>query len=270
MKKYLKQKEISHLISEFNIETAKKFADGKSKTLFATQNPKVALMEFKPSLRSITYNRKQNIAGTDLERMKACLEIFRYLEQHNIRTQLQHDKIITITHKGEARHLLAVSPSNTIPLEWITRFYAAGSIARLFPTLVKHGQKLTTPLQKYDLKQEADIGGVDDPTLNESYIVGLGLLTASELKECKQKLKRISDLLNKRLQSRGMTLIDLKMEFGKDEQGKIILIDEISQDCMRVNDKEGESITKDSFRQMKSEEDVLRAYQRFSKMISNE
>ena len=75
---YLSEKQIKHTLETFNPETAKIIANGKSKTIFATNNKNIFLMEFKPSLRSITYKRQQNIQGTELERMKSCLEIYLY------------------------------------------------------------------------------------------------------------------------------------------------------------------------------------------------
>ena len=65
-----------------------------------------------------------------------------------------------------------------------------------------------------------------------------------------------------------MQLIDMKMELGFDENGKIIVIDEISQDCIRANDiLTKRSLTKDSFRQMKSDKEVLEAYKEFNKRL---
>ena len=62
----------------------------------------------------------------------------------------------------------------------------------------------------------------------------------------------------------------MKMEMGFDENGKIIVIDEISQDCIRANDiKTGKSLTKDSFRQLKSDE-VLNAYKEFNRRLGIE
>lgn len=267
--KYLSEKEMQEILSNFSLEKAELIADGKSKALFKTSREDVCLMEFKPSLRSITYDRKQNISGTEIERMKACLEIYLYLEENDVRTQLLFPKIIILLgQEGDTkRYFLAIKPAKQYPIEWISRYYAAGSIVKLFPSLVKKGQKFNKPLHKYDLKQDIRVAGVDDPMLNESYIVGLDLMTKVELSKCQEMLTEISELLNKRLTEKKATLIDMKMEFGKDSQGRIMLTDEISQDCMRVNNKDGNSITKDTFREWKSEEDVLNAYKKFTEVI---
>lgn len=47
----------------------------------------------------------------------------------------------------------------------------------------------------------------------------------------------------------GIRLIDFKLEFGKDHQGKILLADEISPDTCRLWDKKtNEKLDKDVFR----------------------
>jgi phosphoribosylaminoimidazole-succinocarboxamide synthase len=47
----------------------------------------------------------------------------------------------------------------------------------------------------------------------------------------------------------GLTLVDFKLEFGRDIDGNIILIDELSPDNFRLWDKQsGESMDKDRFR----------------------
>ncbi|NLA80644.1 MAG: phosphoribosylaminoimidazolesuccinocarboxamide synthase, partial [Chloroflexi bacterium] len=46
--------------------------------------------------------------------------------------------------------------------------------------------------------------------------------------------KKIATLLSDFLASRGVQLIDLKLEFGKAPDGRIVLMDEISPGSMRV------------------------------------
>jgi len=59
-------------------------------------------------------------------------------------------------------------------------------------------------------------------------------------------------MMNKLLISRkkrvGLRLIDFKLEFGFDKDGKIILADEFSPDNCRLWDAEGHHMDKDVFR----------------------
>ena len=87
------------------------------------------------------------------------------LERNGIKTQIKSNKIEEI----DGEQGILVENVRTIPIEFICRYYAAGSIVRLYPSLVKEGQKFKTPLYKFDLKQDIKVAGVDDPTLNKNY-----------------------------------------------------------------------------------------------------
>ncbi len=237
--------------------------EGKSKKFYDLGND-VYFMVFKPHLRSITSKREENIEGTDLERLKTAEKFFKLFKENGIPTQVLYDEIIEIDGmKG-----LLVSKTKTIPLEFIVRYYAAGSIVRLFPSIVKEDQKFEKPLLKYDLKQDIAVAGVDDPTMNESYITGLGLLTENELEQVKDYTLRVAETIRKHLELSHIRLIDMKMEFGFNKDENIVLIDEVSQDCIRANDMNtNEPMTKDAFRNMKTDEEVLNTYKTFSKRV---
>ena len=46
--------------------------------------------------------------------------------------------------------------------------------------------------------------------------------------------KKVSDLIYDECLNKGLDLIDIKLEFGHDATGKIMLIDEVSSGNMRV------------------------------------
>lgn len=246
-------------LKELDFWQKEKIADGKSKTIYAISENE-AIMFYKPHLRSVTNNREGIINGTDRYRMYATMFFMNLLEEHGIPTERVIDKILDVNGKL----CIPVKRCKPIPIEWIRRYYAAGSIVRLFPIFVKEGQKFDPPLNKYDAKIDVSLtGGIDDPTMNESYIIGLNLMTKQEFDEADSMLTKIGDLLSEVYTNAGIKLIDMKMEFGILD-GRVILIDELSQDCMRANDmKTGETLTKDAYRQWKSPEEVLNTYKVF-------
>ncbi len=246
-------------LKKIDFSTLDIIADGKSKTIYALDK-KTAIMFYKPHLRSVTYNREGIIEGTDIYRMYATMFFLNLLEGKGIPTQRVNDKILDINGK----FAILVKRCTPIPIEWIRRYYAAGSIVRLFPIFVKDGQKFDPPLNKYDAKIDVSLtGGTDDPTMNESYITGLHILTKDQFTEADRMLTKIGDILNEVYKNAGIKLVDLKMEFGL-LNGKVVLIDELSQDCMRANDiATGETLTKDAYRQWKSPEKVLETYKLF-------
>ena len=237
--------------------------EGKSKKIYCLEKD-TYFMCFKPHLRSITSKREENILGTEHERLVANMHFMNLLEKNGIKTQIKDNKINII----DGKEGILVKKVKTIPLEFICRYYAAGSIVRLYPSLVKEGQKFKVPLYKFDLKQDIKVAGVDDPTLNENYIVGLEILSEEQFKKAKKILADTSEIIRKELENAGLKLIDMKMELGFDKTGEIIVIDEISQDCIRANDiKTGKSLTKDSFRELKSDKEVLNSYKEFNERL---
>lgn len=249
---------IQYKINEKNLEV-----EGKSKKIYKLDE-NTYFMCFKPHLRSITYRREENIEGTEKERLKTNIYFMNLLEKKGIKTQMKSNKIEEI----DGIEGILVKKIKTIPIEFICRYYASGSIVRLYPSLVKEGQKFKTPLYKFDLKQDIKVAGIDDPTLNENYIVGLELLSKEQFERAKEILANVGEEVNKELQDKGIKLIDMKIELGFDQNGEIVVIDEISQDCIRANDiKTDKSLTKDAFRQLKSDEEVLNCYKEFNRRL---
>ena len=62
--------------------------------------------------------------------------------------------------------------------------------------------------------------------------------------------RQVNDILKPYFEEKGLNLVDFKLEFGKDSNGNIILVDEISPDNCRFWDiASGEKMDKDRFRQ---------------------
>ena len=64
----------------------------------------------------------------------------------------------------------------------------------------------------------------------------------------KEETRRINELLKAWFAEIGLKLIDFKLEFGFDKDGKIILADEFSPDNCRLWDADGNHMDKDVFR----------------------
>ncbi len=70
-----------------------------------------------------------------------------------------------------------------------------------------------------------------------------------EIAEIYAVTKKINDLLVGIFDAEGITLVDFKIEFGKNAKGEIVLADEITPDTCRLWDKKtGEKLDKDRFR----------------------
>ncbi|WP_102692437.1 phosphoribosylaminoimidazolesuccinocarboxamide synthase [Rummeliibacillus pycnus] len=115
-------------------------------------------------------------------------------------------------------------------LEVICRFRADGSFLRRYGAYVEEGQKLNSFVEvtiKDDERQ--------DPPISKDALVMLGILSEEEYEVLKQHTIDISNFVRTELAKKGLTLHDIKLEFGRDAKtGEILLIDEVSGGNMRV------------------------------------
>ena len=85
--------------------------------------------------------------------------------------------------------------------------------------------------------------------LTEDHVEVLGIASNQESKELKEKALKINEVLTELFIEVGVKLIDFKLEFGKDEEGNILLADEISPDTCRLWDaRTNQKLDKDLFR----------------------
>ena len=141
-----------------------------------------------------------------------------------------------------------------IPLEVIIRNVAAGSLAKRLG--MEEGTKLSKTVLEYCYKDDA----LGDPMVNEYHIAALGVATPEELAQIAEYSMKINHELGEYLKSAGIELVDFKLEFGRDSEGKVILADEISPDTCRFWDvKTHAHLDKDLFRRdLGGEEEAYR------------
>jgi phosphoribosylaminoimidazole-succinocarboxamide synthase len=130
-----------------------------------------------------------------------------------------------------------------IPLEVVVRNLAAGSLSKRLG--VPEGKAFTRPMVEFYYKND-DLG---DPILTEDHIREMELATPEELKELKNKALEVNSILSLYFKDLGINLVDFKLEFGIDQDGNILLADEISPDTCRLWDiATNEKLDKDVFR----------------------
>ncbi|GKV54943.1 phosphoribosylaminoimidazolesuccinocarboxamide synthase [Sporosarcina sp. NCCP-2222] len=114
-------------------------------------------------------------------------------------------------------------------LEVICRFRAVGSFLRRYGAYCEEGQPL-------DAFVEVTIKDDDrnDPPITKDALAQLGILTNEEYDILEPLTKQIATEVKDILAGKGLDLYDIKLEFGRDAQGNIMLIDEISGGNMRV------------------------------------
>ena len=224
--------------------------EGKAKSVYRTEKKGRLIVRFRDDITAFDGGKKDVLQDKGSYNARVSAFFFDYLEKHRIKTHF----VSMLDDRTMVVRELAM-----IPLEVIVRNVAAGSIVRNYP--FNEGTKLDPPVIVIDYKDDSR----HDPMLNDDIIIALRLCTPSELKKIKTVALRVNDLLAGLLAEQGITLVDFKMEFGR--QGKTIYLgDEISMDSMRLWDKKtGESLDKDVYRFDKG--DVMAIYDRVAKRI---
>jgi len=224
--------------------------EGKAKSVYRTEKKGRLIVRFRDDITAFDGGKKDVLQDKGSYNARVSAFFFEYLDKHGIKTHF----VSMLDDRTMVVRELAM-----IPLEVIVRNVAAGSIARNYPII--EGTKLDPPVIVIDYKDDSR----HDPMLNDDIITALKLCTPAELKKIKTVALRVNDLLAGLLAEQGITLVDFKMEFGR--QGNAIYLgDEISMDSMRLWDKKtGESLDKDVYRFDKG--DVMATYDRVTKRI---
>ncbi|NLJ76766.1 MAG: phosphoribosylaminoimidazolesuccinocarboxamide synthase [Peptococcaceae bacterium] len=114
-------------------------------------------------------------------------------------------------------------------LEIICRYRAVGSFLRRYGAYVQEGDKLNAYVEA-TLKDDQR----GDPLVTLEGLEALGIMSAAQFAEIKKSTQKITALISDLLQEKGLELYDIKLEFGLDRVGRVMLIDEISSGNMRV------------------------------------
>jgi len=116
-------------------------------------------------------------------------------------------------------------------LEIICRYVAMGSFVRRYGTLVEENTPLPAVVE---MTIKSDAAG--DPLITQESLEALGVLRPYQYEELVKLTKGACELIKNDLANKGLELCDIKLEFGKDDAGNILLIDEFSAGNMRVRE----------------------------------
>ena len=208
--------------------------EGKAKKLFITEDPQILRVEYKDD--ATAFNGKKFDRLRDKGRLNNAITVFffEHLEKKDIPSHF-------VRKISETEQL--VRRVKIIPLEVVVRNVAAGSLSKRIGW--EEGKELPHPIVEFYYKDD-DLG---DPLLAEEHIRLLELASEAQIEELKKRGLAVNEALKSLMLSKGIRLIDFKLEFGLDQKGEILLADEISPDTCRFWDIEsGKILDKDRFR----------------------
>lgn len=208
--------------------------EGKAKQLYKTDDENLVIVHYKDDATAGNGAKKGTIVNKGVMNNEITTIIFKMLEDNGIKTHF--------VEKLNDRDQLC-QKVKIFPLEVIVRNIIAGSMAKRLG--IAEGTKAENTI--FEICYKNDEYG--DPLINDHHAVALKLATYEELNEIYSITSKINNLLKEKFDKLEISLVDFKIEFGKNAKGEILLADEITPDTCRLWDKEtGERLDKDRFR----------------------
>ena len=208
--------------------------EGKSKQIFKTDMEDRVVIRFKDDTSAFYGIKRANIENKGRFTCDISSMVLEYLNANNINTHF-------IERVGADGQLCRVVEH--VPVEVIVRNVVAGSMAArlgLDEGIVPENTIFDLVLRRNDL---------GDPLINDHHAVALGLMSYEEIAQMYEMSAAINRCLVELYAKAGITVVDFKIEFGRDANGALVLADELSPDTCRLWDAEtGERMDKDRFR----------------------
>ncbi|MEW6592483.1 MAG: phosphoribosylaminoimidazolesuccinocarboxamide synthase [Candidatus Hadarchaeota archaeon] len=200
--------------------------DGKTNTI--VEQGKKLLLRFKDTLLGDEQKRVDpggdvvvgRVPGKGIASAASAARFFEVLKRARVPTHYirQH-----------SQNELEIRLAEPIRLEVIYRALAYGSFLRRYRGRVQQFSKLD--VVEFNMKDDI----LHDPLINEDVIIRLKIASPNEIRQIKQFARKIYKNVSKDLERHGLTLVDMKLEFGR-IQKKLVMIDSLSGDTMRVMD----------------------------------
>ncbi|MCL1895695.1 MAG: phosphoribosylaminoimidazolesuccinocarboxamide synthase [Clostridiales bacterium] len=210
----------------------KEVYDGKTKTVFEDEDSGECFLFFKDDATGEdgVFDPGSNtvggsVAGKGSGGLKISKYFFELMEQHGVPTHYLGADI--------EKRLMRVRKVEVPKLEFVLRYFTAGSMCKRFS--LEAGIPFEPPYTEVTLKDDEQ----GDPLISERLCLMKGLLGEGEYDKALKLLIRAGEVLRAELAGLGLKLIDLKMEFGFDEERNIYIADEITPDIWRVQDADG-------------------------------
>lgn len=219
--------------------------EGKAKQLFETDDSEVIWVEYLNQATALNGAKKDQISGKGELNNQITGLIFNFLKSKNIKNHF-------IKQLSETEQL--IQAVDIIPLEVVVRNVAAGSFSKRLA--IPEGVQFNKPIVEFYYKNDE----LDDPMIVDDHILFLELATTEEIKQLRQMALEVDQALIELFDSMDITLIDFKLEFGRQKDGTILLADEVSPDTCRLWDKKTkEHLDKDIYRRDLG--DIIPVYQ---------
>ena len=196
-------------------------AEGKTKIIYAhpTDSALVVLVH-KDAISAGDGARRNEIAGKGALSGRTAANVFAYLNNNGVATHFVNAPSPT---------QMIARRCEMIPIEVVMRRIATGSYLRRHPD-VAEGTRFEPVLVEFFLKDDAR----HDPQIGEAEIVEQGIASDADVQHMTDEGRRVFELLAQAWSAQDITLVDLKIEFGRTNDGTLVVADMIDNDSWRI------------------------------------
>lgn len=222
-------------------------AEGKTKLVWATENEKHIIVEFKDDAMTFHGKRKVYFEGKAKLSNQINAKLMTLLEENGIQThfcQLYNDACSVVKR------------AEMIPVEVVVRNYTAGSICTRLG--LEPQKKLKAPVLEFCYKNDK----LGDPVINEYHAYAMELCTQEEMANMVYTVSRINKVLCDAMKKIGIIVADFKVEFGR-INGRLVVADEITPTTARLWDAT-------TLKRFGNDKDVSKEYTVINQKLQNE
>ena len=209
---------------------------GKTKNVYALDNGNY-MLKFKDDCtgKDGKFDPGENAVGLTIDgvgdvNLRMSIHFFEKVNAAGIKTHF-----VSADLQNTTMEVLPAKPFGK-GLEVICRHKAVGSFYRRYSDYIEEGADLPAYVET-TFKNDAK----GDPLVTKDGLIDLGVMTAEQYDDIKLMTQQITKIVADDLLEKDLVLYDIKFEFGYDNEGKVMLIDEISSGNMRAY-KNGEYV----------------------------
>jgi phosphoribosylaminoimidazole-succinocarboxamide synthase len=196
-------------------------AQGKTKQIYAYQgNETLAYMISQDNITAGDGARRNELVGKSRWSTITTANVFRLLNEAGLPTHFV-EQVNDVT--------LLVRRCTMIPIEHVQRRIATGSYLKRHPD-VSEGTRFDPVLIETFLKDDAR----HDPQIWPEDIIAMKLATQEEIDEMARLGRGVFEVLERAWASIDVMMVDLKIEFGRDNNGRLLVADVIDNDSWRL------------------------------------
>jgi phosphoribosylaminoimidazole-succinocarboxamide synthase len=265
---------VEHVIQQlpFQFDKLPLLVEGESK-IVKLMNSKMVVEQFKPTVYSFTHNRYGEVEGTAELRVLFTAELFRTMNRYNVEQRKKlKNAFLAVVNTAEGP-LLVQEKVETCNLEVRVKRYHIGSPVHRYKYTEKYNTvqldeaplsrwtRFDVPVVCFDWRLPLTDGQgnrLADEPISDDY-AGVWM---NNVVEAKNLARETFSWMEGMFRDAGLLLVDIC--FFIDKNGKM-LYGEISPDCMRVKDGDGnpeesESFDKDLWREGEKEKLIAKRY----------